>query len=171
VSFPISVIGQVFGKLSKMRVALHGHLRGFENSSAHPIPTRLLRSNRPVDNSFRFFHQLYHRCSKEDVAGDRLIASRIRYSNPSVNWSKYAKPWDVIFDFPGRGIAQFLVCGLPRELPKTSEVEEAKAHSFFPGHVPECCNYSHCEIRTFKEGSKYSSLNCRKPSRRSFVKL
>jgi hypothetical protein len=112
----------------------------------------MLRSNRPVDNNFRFFHQLYHRCTKEDIVGDRLVPLRIRYRNPSVNWSKYGKPWDVIFDFPGHGIAQFFVCGLPTELPRTAGVQKAKPHSFFPSHIPEYSNYSHCEIWTFKVG-------------------
>jgi hypothetical protein len=73
-----------------------------------------------------------------------------------VNWSKYGEPWDVIFDFPGEGIAQFLVCGLPKELPiylpPGEQRTPPKPHSFFPGHVPEPNNYSHCEIWTFKEG-------------------
>jgi hypothetical protein len=76
---------------------------------------------------------------------------RIAYQNQSVNWSKYGKPWDVIFDFPGHGFAQFLVGDLPTELP-SQKTENAKPHSFFPSHVPECRNYSHCEIWTFKDG-------------------
>jgi len=116
----------------------------------------MFQSGRPVDRGFRFFHCLYYRFTKEDVSGDRLLGARISYRNPSVNWSKYGKPWDVIFDFPGRGIAQFLVCGLPKELPKdrdTGSRDQPKEHSYFPGHVPECDNYAHCEIWTFKEGA------------------
>jgi hypothetical protein len=87
------------------------------------------------------------------VSGGRLLGARIPYKNPSVNWSKYGKPWDVIFDFPGFGIAQFIVCGLPKELPMERPAGVTpKVHSYFPGHVPECENYSHCEIWTFKEG-------------------
>ena len=73
-----------------------------------------------------------------------------------MNWSKYGKPWDVIFDFPGYGIAQFMVCGLPEELPMElppgRQPNPPKPHSFFPAHIPESDNYAHCEIWTFKDG-------------------
>jgi hypothetical protein len=34
-----------------------------------------------------------------------------------VNWSKYSKPWDVIFGDPKAGIALFLVWEVSRDLP------------------------------------------------------
>jgi len=156
VSFPTRALGQLFGRLNQVRVALHAQLRGFENLSAHQRPKRMLRNGRPVDSNFRFFDCLYRRCGKEDVSGDRLLPLRISCTNPSVGWSKYGRPWDVIFDFPGQGIAQLLVCALPKELPVEKpagrQPNPPKLHSFFPAHVPECENYPHCEIWTFKEG-------------------
>jgi hypothetical protein len=114
----------------------------------------MVRRGRPIDNSFRFYHGLYYRCSQEDLVGKRLLAARIPYKNPSVNWSKQGKPWDVIFDFPGLGIVQFLVCGLPRELPiEVKPGVKPKPHSFYPTHVPEPENYAHSEIWTFKDGA------------------
>ncbi len=121
----------------------------------------MLQNGRAVDNAFRFFHCLYYRCTQEDVSEDRLLAARIPYRDTSVNWSKYSKPWDVIFDHPGQGIAQFLVCGLPKELPTElppgPQRSPPKPHSFFPGHVPLPKNYSHCEVWTFKEGARTSN--------------
>lgn len=88
------------------------------------------------------------------MVGKRLLAARIPFKNTSVNWSKYGKPWDVIFDFPGLGIAQFLVCGLPKELPIEAQPGvKTKPHSFYPAHVPEPTNYAHSEIWTFKDGA------------------
>jgi hypothetical protein len=82
-----------------------------------------------------------------------MIGARIRYYNPSVNWSKFSKPWDVIFDYPSEGIVQFVVAALPTELPKSPPPGTApKLHSFFPTHEPLADNYPHCEIRTLKEG-------------------
>ena len=71
-----------------------------------------------MDDGFLPFHRLYHRCKKEDFEGDWVFGARMRYNNTSVNWSKYSKPWDVIFDHAGHGIVQFMVCQLPKELPK-----------------------------------------------------
>jgi hypothetical protein len=114
----------------------------------------MLRDERPADNRFRFYHCLYYRCNQEDVIGNRLLGARISYKNPSVNWSKYGKPWDVIFDFPDSGIAQFVVCALPKELPIEVQLGvKPKPHSFFPAHVPELTNYAHSEIWTFKDGA------------------
>jgi hypothetical protein len=46
-----------------------------------------------------------------------VIGSSIPYENLSTNWSKYSRPWDVIFDFPGYGIARLRVSDLPDNLP------------------------------------------------------
>ena len=128
----------------------------------------MLRNGRPVDDKFRLFHRLYHRCVLEDVAGDRLIGARIAYKNVSVNWSKHSRPWDVIFDYPKQGIARFFVCGLPLELPKElpppskknpNKPPPVKLHSFRPEHVPLDDNFAHCEIWTFREGVKVEKPN------------
>ena len=70
-----------------------------------------------------------------------------------MNWSKYSKPWDVIFDHKNYGFAQIMVRQLPAELP-TVQVggQEVKPHAYKPEHVPLCENYAHCEIWTFKDG-------------------
>lgn len=112
----------------------------------------MLQGARGAKTGFRFFHCLYHRCNSEAVSGDRLLPGGIRYDNTSVNWCKFSKPWDVIFDAPGLGIAQFVVLALPRDLPIVLLSEEAKRYSFYPRHVPLPNNYSHSEVSTFKEG-------------------
>lgn len=135
----------------------------------------MLQNGRPADNSFHFFHCLYYRCVQEDVSGGRLLAVRIPYKNPSVNWSKYSKPWDVIFDFPGHGFAQFMVCGLPQELPIEIPSgplrDPPKPHSFFPGHVPEPQNYGHCEIWTFKEGVRVPNAKLPETVKKEFRQI
>jgi len=148
-----------------MRVALHRRLRGFANSSTSPRPERMLRRGRAVDNNFRFYHCLYSRCEKEDVLGNWLNPDRIRAENPSVNWSKFSKPWDAIFDYPLCGFAQHVVCALPGRLPETLPNKKAKFLFFRPQHKPEGENYSHSEICTFKEGALVE-----KPSLGSIVK-
>lgn len=115
----------------------------------------MFRDGRGVDNRFVPRHRLFYRCKKEDIEGDRLIASRISYQNKSVNWCKYSKAWDVIFDYPRQGIAQFMVRHLPKELPRERPDEKAKTYTFAPSHVPVDENYSHSEIWTFKAGERF----------------
>ena len=110
----------------------------------------MIRGNRGEDHNFYWFHLLYYRFCAEDVAGGRLIPNRIKYDNTSVNWCKYSKPWDVIFDNPGFGMAQFLVAllpsGIPREIPAG---QQSDIHVSKPKHDPLPENYAHTEIRTY----------------------
>jgi hypothetical protein len=84
------------------------------------------------------------------VEDEVLLPARIRVDRPSVNWSKYSKAWDVIFDHPGYGIVRFIVENLPRELPTVPPrpgERRAELHRFYPFHDPLNLNYSHSEIR------------------------
>ena len=76
----------------------------------------MLQRDRLPDQNFSKWHELYKRFGKEDFVEDRLIPARIPYRNSSVNWSKYSKPWDVIFEYPQMGFCRILVRNLPREL-------------------------------------------------------
>lgn len=110
---------------------------------------------RDVDNSFCNWHLLYRRFASEDLIGNRLNPIKIAYKNTSVNWSKYSKPWDVVYDYPSHGYGQIMVNYLPSELPKEIPPgSNPKLHSFFPEHKPLEDNYSHSEIVTFKENTK-----------------
>lgn len=134
---------------------LHERLKGFENSSTHARPKRMLQRDRLPDQNFSKWHELYKRFGKEDFVEDRLIPARIPYRNSSVNWSKYSKPWDVIFEYPQMGFCRILVRNLPRELPKLQpENTTAKLHNFIAEHAPIEDNFGHAEIVTFKDGIK-----------------
>lgn len=111
----------------------------------------MLRNGRGIDSGFKPRHLLFHRCKKDDVKAGRLLPDAISYKNTSCNWSKYCWPWDVIFEHPGQGIAMFFVRHLPTNLP-THRDEFMKEYSYKPAHDPLEDNYSHTEIRTFKEG-------------------
>lgn len=113
----------------------------------------MFQREREIDNNYDGQHKLYRRFAKDDILGNRLIPARIKYTNTSVNWEKYSKPWDVIFDNPEMGYCQILVKHLPTEIPKEN-IAGAKLHNFAPEHKPEGLNYSHSEIVTFKEGIK-----------------
>ncbi len=118
------------------------------------------RNGRGVDNSFRPGDLLYRRCVREDIEGDRLLAARIKYDDTSVNWSKYSKPWDVIFDYPGQGIARWLVRDLPKQIPENYPPgTKVQLHDFTPSHVPLCKNYLHSEIWVYRSGIRIQRLS------------
>lgn len=121
----------------------------------------MLRNGRGVDNSHGPEDHLYRRCVKEDVEGDRLLAARIKYDDTSVNWSKYSKPWDVIFDYPGQGIARWTVKDLPKNLPQEIPpgTKKVELHDFNPSHMPLCYNYSHSEIHVYRNGQRIQRLS------------
>jgi hypothetical protein len=122
----------------------------------------MLRNGRPPDQSFKSRDFLYHRCTKEDVEDEVFLPARIRINRPSVNWSKYSKAWDVIFDYPGHGVVRFAVGNLPRELPKAPlkpGEKRPEPHHFFPLHDPLDLNYSHSEIRCSRGGRELVKIS------------
>jgi len=140
-------------------VELRSRSIGFSHSSTAERPKRLLRNGRAPDQAFRWHHLLYQRCTNEDVCDTQILSARIKYDAASSNWSKYAKPWDVIFDHPNHGIIQHAVVNLPQELPKNVPVKtKPKLHSFRPVHVPEDLNYSHTEIQAFHGNEKAKKI-------------
>ena len=82
----------------------------------------------------------------------RLNPARLRPLDISVNWSKYSKPWDVIFDHPGCGIARLLVKDVCKLLPVQEIANQTlKLVKYYVAHVPEDLNYSHSEIKVKKD--------------------
>jgi len=140
-------------------MALPEPLRGFGNF-LRPRPKRMFRSGRPSDQDFQPEHRLYYRIEHSDeVEGNHLDPQKIRAAfDVSVNWSKYSKPWDVIFDHPRSGIASVLVrdirIDLPMDLTPSHEHEVRKPHSYAPWHEPENENFSHTSIMVTKGGQR-----------------
>ena len=129
----------------------------------------MVQGSRLIDNGFLGRHRLYHRCKNDDIIDGRIIPAKIRIDRPSVNWSKYGKPWDVIFDDPGCGIVQFVVRNLPKELPRERPIDSGtRICSFFPSHDPLCFNYAHCEIRPFHDGKEIASKSLGKIVKKEF---
>lgn len=130
----------------------------------------MLRNGRGIDSGFKPWHLLFHRCKKDDVEGNRLLPASISYRNTSCNWSKYSRPCDVIFDKPGWGIAMFFVRHLPTNLPSIRD-DKMKEFSYRPGHEPEDLNYSHSEIKTYKEGVLMDKPNPSEAAKKEFRTL
>ena len=94
------------------------------------------------------------------MIGDRLLGPTIPYDNMSTNWSKYSRPWDVIFDFPNYGIARLRVGDLPDNLPIAQPPgTPVLPHAFRPEHVPCPENYSHTEIWIYRANQRVRTLS------------
>lgn len=145
---------------------LHARLFGFATSLKDARPQRMLQGARPAlpDDRFRPLHSLYRRCKVDEVLNGHLTGVSIAYDNMSTNWSKYSRPWDVLFDAPnpGYGIASFRVHDLPENLPTEDPPgTPVKPHSFYPRHRPCANNYSHSEIWTYRDGVRIQNVSAR----------
>jgi hypothetical protein len=119
----------------------------------------MMRRNRPLDDDFQPEHRLYYRIELHDeLEGNHLDPQKIRAAfDISVNWSKYSKPWDVIFGTPASGIASVLVRDIFVDLPldlASQQREVRKPHLYRPVHEPYEDNYSHSVIAVFKDGAR-----------------
>jgi hypothetical protein len=109
---------------------------------------------------------LYYRSQAEDdFQGNYLNPLRIRLFDISVNWSKYSKPWDVIYGHSDAGIAEFVVRevrrDLPTELPPANprQRHQPKRRTYLPWHDPIDDNYSHTEIAVLRDGRRVTDHN------------
>jgi len=117
-----------------------------------------MRQGRSPDDDFKAEHPLYYRIeSADELDGNYLDPDKIRTAfNVSVNWSKYSKPWDVIFDNPPAGIGSVLVRQVSVDLPHDRTPDHAhqvvKPHLYRLRHDPFDENYSHSLIAVIKDG-------------------
>jgi hypothetical protein len=138
----------------------------------------MLRAGRPSDQNFHLDDPLYYRIEREDeLDGARLDPQKIRAAfDVSVNWAKYSKPWDVIFDHPFAGFARFLVrdirVDLPRDTSPEHQYQTRNSHSYGPSHEPEDSNYAHSSIIVTKNGQRVvKSAQISSTARREFRQL
>jgi hypothetical protein len=110
----------------------------------------MMRNGRPIDNNFTPQERLFFRISPETEIGadDKPDASCIKYPDMSVNREKYSEQDDVIFSFTGWGVAAFRVADVPQAI----KSEGGPEYQYKVEHVPEDKNYSHSEVRTYKNG-------------------
>lgn len=114
----------------------------------------MFQNGRSVDPDFDLDEQLYRRCCPTQVVENRLLPEAINFPDWSVNRAKYSQPEDVLFpNFHCCGIASFRVRDIPRELKSGGEKgQEENVFEFKVVHCPEEDNYSHSEVRTYKNG-------------------
>lgn len=103
---------------------------------------------------------LFLRCIPDHVDEGRVHSAGIRFPNTSVNRCRYSEPEDVIIPEPEMAYARLRTRDVPGALTSPGQVTVA----FVVEHDPEEDNFSHCEIRAFKDGQHISDKGKLPPS-------
>jgi hypothetical protein len=128
----------------------------------------MYRNGRSIDPCFDGDELLYNRCLLEHINGEQLLPTGIRFPDWSVNRAKYSEPEDVLVpDFQDWGIAQFEVRNIPKSLISPGSVK----FDFKVEHDPLNDNYSHSEVRTYKNGQHSKDLDVNKTVKKEFRQL
>ena len=108
----------------------------------------MYRRGRPVDPLFEPSENLYRRCQADQIVG-RILPQAFRSPSFSVNRGKYSEPQDVLIPSYERwGVAGFQVKDVPSRIVSSGGTQ----FEFRIDHIPEEDNYSHSEVRTYKNG-------------------
>jgi hypothetical protein len=133
-------------------------------------PDRMYRSGRSLDQVFDESELLYNRCLAEHIEEERLLATAIRFPDWSVNRAKYSEPEDVLIpDYLDWGIAAFEVGNVPKSL--TSPAPGNVKYDFRVAHDPVEDNYSHSEVRTYKDEHHEKKLDVNKTVKKLFRQI
>jgi hypothetical protein len=126
-----------------------------------PVPRRMRRRDRPVDNEFAPNELLYIRCKAENVDEDLgiLKPAAIHFPDQSVNRAKHSRPADVIIP-PDDSVLEMILWGVSAiavsDLPAPTKTEKGPQFSFAVHHDPIELNFSHSEIRVFRDNERHS---------------
>lgn len=131
-------------------------------------PERMWRSDRPVDPDFDESEQLYNRCLAEHVENERLLPTAIKFPDWSVNRAKYSEPDDVLIpSYQNWAIAAFAVGDVPKSLTSSGNVK----YDFKVEHDPLDDNYSHSEVRTYKDNRHDKKIDVNKLIKKQFRQI
>jgi hypothetical protein len=128
----------------------------------------MYRSGRPVDMNFDDNENLYNRFRKEYLAEGKFLPTGIKFPDWSVNREKYSEPEDVLIpDFHEWGIAQFKVGDVPDTLPSPGDIK----FDFKVEHDPVEDNYSHSEVRSYKNGQHTRKIEVNRTVKKTFRQI
>lgn len=118
-------------------------------SSQPELPARMYRNGREIDPVFDPEELVYHRCILSDLVDGKFSSVSIKFPDWSVNRGKYCRPSDVLLpswlDF---GVAEFKVKDVPSDMKSSGDTN----FNFKIEHDPLEENYSHSELRVYKNG-------------------
>jgi hypothetical protein len=132
------------------------------------LPEEMYRNGRPLVNEFDVKEKLYTRFKELDPNGKIPLVSI--HINHSVNRERFSEPHWVLYSiypeqdhFLNWGYGFLTWESLPSQImpPPPGNVQ----YDIKVEHDPEECNYSHCEIRVYKNGdftSRVMNINNRR---------
>lgn len=128
----------------------------------------MYRAGRPVDMNFDDNENLYNRFKKEFLTEGKFLPTGIKFPDWSVNREKYSEPEDVLFpDFLEWGIAQFKVSDVPDTLTSAGD----NKFDFKVEHAPVEENYSHSEVRSYKNEQHNRKIDVNKLVKKRFRQI
>ena len=115
---------------------------------------RLLRAGRAIEPLFAPKERLYLRCRPEMIGeNDHVLPASIRCNGQSCNRGKFSEPDDVLYpDWLDWGVAELFVKDIPAVPPVDCMDISPHKYEFAVEHIPLEENYSHSEIRAYKNG-------------------
>ncbi len=121
------------------------------------IPDEMLWRGRELDNDFPLNEDLYIRF--ENVTGQNADVASIRCPDQSVNRSRYSRPeWVLLPSCLNWGYGSCKV----RDIPPAIVRPEGASYEFRIRHDPEELNYSHSEIRAYRNEIRIKKIENKK---------
>lgn len=118
------------------------------------IPEAMLRKGREPDQDFPLEEDLYIRFQRTE--GNEVPISEIKFPDQSLNRARYSEAqWILIPIYQNWGYGTIRV----RDVPKEISIPSGKTNTCQIEHAPEEKNYSHCEIRAYKNGMRVNNNN------------
>jgi hypothetical protein len=124
----------------------------------------MYRNGRAVDPGFLDTEQLFFRCKRDAILDtDRIKPAAVHFPDQSVNREKYSRCTDVLIpdgsprskDWLFWGVARIFVRDVPPETTSSGRVP----FRFTIEHDPEEDNYSHSELRVYKNNQRERDKN------------
>lgn len=124
-------------------------------------PRRMWRQGREIDPVFEPTEPLFSRCAKKDIiegdenSADVLSSIAVRFPDFSVNRGKYSEPEDVLIPSVGEPLDKYAQMGIVKFTVGTATWEhkpDQVKYEMRVEHNPDEHNYSHSEVKTYKNG-------------------
>ena len=134
----------------------------------NPSPN-LKRNGRPVDNDFPDEERLFFRIEEAVLAdGEKIPPSAVPFPNTSMNRERYSLPEDVLLGKQGFLVYGTAVAQVRINHQTTSDRGASTYYRLCPIHVPLEDNYSHTELRVFKNDERSHAPNLTRNVKRHF---
>lgn len=115
------------------------------------IPNRLRRNGRPVVQDFDLKERLFRRFESTHLVDGEIYPASIPVLDLSVNRELFSRPEDILRpNYLDWGVYAFMVEDIPSPIVTNENTKNETIYTFRIEHAPDPDNYSHSEVRTYK---------------------